>query len=55
MFWGECALAECCIEKELEHCGQCENCPCDKLQEFSYDKEQGDDGERIRTLEKWKQ
>jgi hypothetical protein len=53
MFWGECALAKCCVEKELEHCGRCGSCPCDKLNEFSYDKDQGDNGERIRNLEKW--
>ena len=53
MFWGECELAKCCIEKELQHCGKCQNCPCDKLQEFSYDKEQGDNGQRIKNLETW--
>ena len=53
MFWGECELSKCCIEKELQHCGQCQNFPCDKLREFSYDKAQGDNGQRIRNLEKW--
>lgn len=53
MFWGQCELAKCCMEKELRHCGQCQNVPCDKLREFSYDKEQGDNGQRIKNLEKW--
>ncbi len=53
IFWGKCDLATCCIEKELQHCGQCSNFPCDKLREYAYDKEQGDDGQRIRNLEQW--
>ena len=52
-FWGECRLAKCSIEKELEHCGECSDFPCDMLREFAYDKEQGDDGKRIEMLEKW--
>ena len=54
MFWGECRVAKCCLAKELDNCGFCDNFPCDLLKEFAYDKEQGDNGERIRNLEAWK-
>ena len=50
VFWGECALAKCCIEKGHDHCGQCAEFPCATLKEYSYDKEHGDKGERIRNL-----
>ena len=53
MFWGECPVAGCCMEKGHDHCGQCMWFPCDTLEKFSYDKEQGDDGQRIRNLEEW--
>ena len=53
MFWGECVLARCCMEKELEHCGKCRDFPCADLRKFAYDKDQGDNGERIRNLEQW--
>ena len=53
MFWGKCELAMCCVEKGLQHCGQCSEFPCDKLREYSYDKEHGDNGQRIRNLEQW--
>jgi len=29
MFWGECTLATCCIAKGHDHCGQCQDFPCD--------------------------
>ena len=53
MFWGECVIALCCVEKGWDHCGQCAEFACDNLQKFAYDKEQGDDGQRIRNLEAW--
>lgn len=53
LFWGECAVATCCIGKNLEHCGQCQDFACDTLKEYSYDSEHGDNGERIRILEQW--
>ena len=28
MFWGKCDKAICCIEKGLEHCGECSDMPC---------------------------
>jgi hypothetical protein len=51
LFWGECALAKCCMDKGHDHCGQCQDFPCDTLKEYSYDSEHGDNGERIRNLE----
>ncbi len=52
MFWGECVLAKCCIDKQIPNCGHCGEFPCDQLKEFSYSSsEHGDDGQRIRNLE----
>ena len=53
MFWGECPLATCCVAKGLEHCGKCDEFPCETLHSFAYHEEQGDDGQRIRNLEAW--
>lgn len=50
-FHGKCRLAECVIKHNIEHCGYCESFPCDLLKEFSYDKKNGENGGRIRTLE----
>lgn len=54
MFWGECDKARCCIEKGLQHCGECEEMPCEKLRALMDDPEHGDKGERRRNLENWK-
>lgn len=53
-FWGEaCAVKSCCENKGLEHCGQCNSFPCKTLNEFAYDKEQGDNGKRIEQCKAW--
>jgi hypothetical protein len=53
-FWGaECLVKSCCESKELLHCGECGTFPCDLLNSFSYDKEQGDNGMRIEQCRKW--
>lgn len=52
-FWGECAVKLCCEGKNLEHCGQCSDFPCELLKEFAYDKEHGDDGKRIEQCRIW--
>ena len=53
-FWGDsCPIKYCCEKKLLKHCGQCTMFPCDKLNEFAYDKEQGDDGKRLDTCRMW--
>ncbi len=54
-FWTKkegnpCEVAACCISKDLKHCGECNEFPCELLNSFAYDKEQGDDGERIENL-----
>ena len=51
MFWGKCTLALCSIGKGIEHCGLCDQFPCDLLKSYSYAKEHGDNGQRIRNLE----
>ena len=53
MFWGECDKAKCSIEKGFEHCGQCEEMPCNKLKSLFEDSEHGDGGVRIRNLQNW--
>jgi len=53
-FWGDsCPVKDCCEGKGLEHCGLCGDFPCDLLNQFAYDKEQGDDGKRIEQCRKW--
>ncbi|NMA85602.1 MAG: DUF3795 domain-containing protein [Epulopiscium sp.] len=53
-FWAEqCPVKFCCESKSREHCGKCEDFPCDVLTEFAYDKEQGDNGKRIKQCKKW--
>jgi len=53
-FWGEaCPIKACCEGKKREHCGECNDFPCDLLRQFAYDKEQGDDGKRIEQCRKW--
>lgn len=53
-FWGEkCPVKSCCESKENKHCGTCENFTCELLNKFAYDKEQGDNGKRIKRCRKW--
>jgi len=52
-FWGECAVATCCIEREHEHCGKCADMPCPTLVKFAFEEGEGDQGERIRNLHAW--
>jgi hypothetical protein len=52
-FHGECPVAICCENRNLQHCGQCANFPCQQLTEYAYDKEHGDNGTRIETLKQW--
>jgi len=53
MFWGECSVAKCSIEKGIEHCGLCSNLPCDVIQEAYDHPEHGDNGERLANLRAW--
>lgn len=53
-FWGEsCPVKKCAEERKIECCGECNEFPCELLKSFAYDKEQGDDGLRIKTCCKW--
>jgi len=52
-FWGECELKSCCEGKGLDNCGYCTDFPCDMLNKFAYDKEQGDNGRRIERCQEW--
>ena len=52
-FWGECPVKTSCEGKGHEHCGQCAEFPCKQLNDFAYDKEQGDDGKRIEQCKRW--
>lgn len=53
MFWGECSVAKCCVDKGLEHCGLCSGFPCKVLQEAFDNPEHGDNGERLANLKSW--
>lgn len=53
-FWGEaCPVKQCCEKKKHENCGQCTEFPCSLLNQFAYDKEQGDQGKRIIQCQDW--
>lgn len=54
-FWAQtgCPVKMCCEEKKLENCGFCKEFPCDLLNSFAFDKEQGDEGKRIEQCKKW--
>jgi len=54
-FWGDfCPVKSCCEGRGLEHCGQCTEFPCSLLNEFAYDKKQGDGGKRIEICRLWR-
>ena len=54
-FHGICPVAQCCQEKELVHCGQCGEFPCELLKQYSCDPEHGDNppGARIEVCRRW--
>lgn len=52
MFWGECEVAKCSMDKGHEHCGHCADFVCQTLHEFAYDPKEGDDGKRIENLKR---
>ena len=55
-FHGECNIAQCCQNKGLNHCGECDIMPCDELYAYSYlDPEHGDNppGTRVEVCRKW--
>lgn len=54
MFWGQCEIAKCSIEKGFNHCGHCNKLPCENLQDAFNNPEHGDNGERLANLNTWK-
>ncbi|MCH4888601.1 DUF3795 domain-containing protein [Acidaminobacter sp. JC074] len=52
-FWGTCDVKACCEKKNLDNCGMCGDFPCDLLNKFSYDEQEGDDGMRVEQCKKW--
>ena len=52
-FHGECSIAKCCIERGWEHCGLCDQFPCEQLHNFAYDPVHGDNGKRLEVLRAW--
>ena len=47
-FWADACPVKACTEgKTHAHCGQCQNFPCQLLNQFAYDEKQGDGGKRI--------
>lgn len=53
-FWGEkCEVKSCCEGKKLAHCGECKDFPCELLNSFAFDEQQGDGGKRIDTCRIW--
>jgi general stress protein 26 len=55
-FYGECPIAVCCQERELEHCGLCDQMPCAKLKEYSCGEGEHCDnpkGSRLEILSSW--
>ncbi|MGI5841107.1 MAG: DUF3795 domain-containing protein [Patescibacteria group bacterium] len=52
-FHGACRVALCCISRNLPHCGFCPDFPCQLLKSFAFDKEHGDNGQRLDTLKSW--
>lgn len=51
-FHGECEVAKCALEKNVKFCGVCGEFPCDLLKSYSFDKEHGDNGERIENCKR---
>ncbi len=53
-FWAdECPIKNCCENKKSNFCGECKNFPCELLKSFAYDKDNGDNGLRIKNCEQW--
>ncbi len=53
IFWGECKVAKCCMERGFEHCGFCKELPCQMLIDAYHDPEHGDNGARLQNLKNW--
>lgn len=55
-FWGECPVAACCQDKGYTNCGECNDIPCDILNDFSCGEGEDCDkpkGARITVCKMW--
>ena len=53
-FWGDsCLVRDCCEARGHDHCGLCPDFPCAVLNDFAYDKNEGDNGLRIEQCRTW--
>lgn len=53
-YWGgSCEIKICCEMKKYDHCGQCNDFPCQLLKDISYDTETGDNGDRLMNCKEW--
>ena len=53
-FWGICKIASCAIKRNVQHCGECKELPCQMLDDAFNHPEHGDTGERLMSLRNWK-
>lgn len=53
-FHGVCDVAQCANNKKKRFCGECECIPCDTLNAYAFDKEHGDEGQRIENCQNMK-
>ena len=52
--WADsCLVKDCCEGKKHNHCGECEDFPCELLKSFAYHEEHGDDGAMIEQCKEW--
>lgn len=53
-FWGKCDVKACCEARKKEHCGECEQFPCEVAVNYAYDEKEGDGGKRLEQCKMWK-
>lgn len=52
-FWGVCSVSMCSIEKGINHCGNCLEVPCERLNAAYNTPGHEDNGERLINLKNW--
>jgi len=52
---GRCELHDCVTEKNLPHCGKCDNFPCEKLEEAHRNENPDGNGIEIENLRNLKE
>ncbi len=53
VFWGECRIAKCVVEKGHMHCGLCPHLVCAQLRDAFSTPGHEDHGERLANLKAW--